>query len=157
MRIAKNKITVARIATDRSMNFGADCHRLDLTAATWAQNLALRSPLESGLPRSYSCCGNPWHLTANDRIPAPAILHRQFPCLLCHKFLTRNFLSVRQIRSGLFRPKLYTNGLSWQTILWYYPFNQFNIYRKIIFYYTPPRVKIFKDILWPIGDFQNKV
>jgi hypothetical protein len=26
--------------------------------------LAFRSPLESGLPRSYSCCGNPRHLTA---------------------------------------------------------------------------------------------
>jgi hypothetical protein len=60
---------------------------------------------------------------ANDRIPAPAILHRQFPCLLRHKFLLRDFLGVRHIRGGLFRPKLYTNGLSWQTISWYYPFN----------------------------------
>jgi hypothetical protein len=63
-RIAKNRITIARIATDRSMNLRADCHRLNLTAATWARNLAIRSPLESGLPRSYSCCGNPRHLTA---------------------------------------------------------------------------------------------
>jgi hypothetical protein len=49
---------------------------------------------------------------ANDRIPAPAILHRQFPCLLRHKFLPRDFLGVRDIRGGLFRPKLYTHGLS---------------------------------------------
>jgi hypothetical protein len=48
---------------------------------------------------------------ANDRIPAPAIFHRQFPCLLRHKFLTRDFLSVRQIRGGLFRPKLYSNKI----------------------------------------------
>jgi hypothetical protein len=60
---------------------------------------------------------------ANDRTPAPAILHRQFPCLLRHKFLMRDFLGVGQIRGGLFRPKLYTNGLSWQTVSWYYPFN----------------------------------
>jgi hypothetical protein len=31
-RIAKNRITVAQIATDRSMNMRADCHRLDLSA-----------------------------------------------------------------------------------------------------------------------------
>jgi hypothetical protein len=37
-------------------------------------------------------------------------------------FLTRDFLGVRQVRGGLFRPKLYTNGLSWQTISWYHPF-----------------------------------
>jgi hypothetical protein len=29
---------------------------------------------------------------------------------------------LRQMRGGLFRPKLYTNGLSWQAISWYYPF-----------------------------------
>jgi hypothetical protein len=29
-----NRITVARIATDISLNLRADCHRLDLTAAT---------------------------------------------------------------------------------------------------------------------------
>jgi hypothetical protein len=57
--IGKNRITVVQIATDR-----VDCHRLDLTAATLAQNLAIRSPLVSGLPRCYSCCGNLWHLTA---------------------------------------------------------------------------------------------
>jgi hypothetical protein len=27
-------ITVTQVATDRSMNLGADCHRLDLTVAT---------------------------------------------------------------------------------------------------------------------------
>jgi hypothetical protein len=38
---------------------------------------------------------------ANDWIPAPPILHRQFPCLLRYTFLTRNFLGVRQIRSRM--------------------------------------------------------
>jgi hypothetical protein len=50
----------------------------------------------------------------NDRIPVPAILHRPFPCLIRHSFLALEFLGVRQIRGGLFRPKLYTNGLSWR-------------------------------------------
>jgi hypothetical protein len=63
---------------------------------------------------------------ANDQISAPAILHRQFPCLLRHKFLTRDFLGVRLIRGRLFGPQLYTNGLSWQTISWYYPFKGLN-------------------------------
>jgi hypothetical protein len=37
---------------------------------------------------------------AYGRIPVPAILHRQFPCLLplTHKSLMRGFLGVRQIR-----------------------------------------------------------
>jgi hypothetical protein len=61
---------------------------------------------------------------ANDRIPAPAILHREFPCLKRHSFLPRDFPGVRQIRGGLVRPKQYTNGPSWQTISWYYPFNK---------------------------------
>jgi hypothetical protein len=123
-RITKNRKTVARNATDRNMNLRADCHRLDLTAATWARNLAIRSPLEvcqEVIPVVAIRGIWPQNL-ANDRIPALAILHRQFPCLLRHKFLKRNFLGVRQIRGGLFRPKLYTYGLSWQTISWYYPF-----------------------------------
>jgi hypothetical protein len=32
--------------------------------------------------------------------------------LLHHKFVMHDFLGVRQIRGGLFRPKLHTNGLS---------------------------------------------
>jgi hypothetical protein len=65
-----------------------------------------------------------WLLSlANERIPVSAILNRQFLCLLRHTFLTNGFLGVRQICCGLFRPKLYTNGLSWQTISWYHLFN----------------------------------
>jgi hypothetical protein len=123
-RIAKNRITVTWIATDRSMNLRADCHRLDLTAATCVRNLAIRSP--RSLPRSYSCCGNPRHMTVeHSKWPKSSTRYFTltiFSCFLCHKFLTRNFLGVRHIRGGLFRPKLYTNGLSWQTISWYYPF-----------------------------------
>jgi hypothetical protein len=91
--------------------------------ATWARCLAIRSVLESGLPRGYSCCRKPRYLSvASELIPVPGILNRQFPCLLRHKFLTRDFLGVRQIRSELLRPQLYTNDLSWHTISWYYPF-----------------------------------
>jgi hypothetical protein len=71
----------------------------------------------------------PWNL-ANDRIPAPAILHRQVSCLLRHKFLKRDSPGARYIRGGLFRPKLYTNSLKWHTISWYYPFN-YNDHKNI--------------------------
>jgi hypothetical protein len=30
----------------------------------------------------------------------------EFPSLLCHTFLTHDFLGVRQMRGGLFRPRL---------------------------------------------------
>jgi hypothetical protein len=52
----------------------------------------------------------------------PFYIDDSSPCLLDHKFLMRNFLGVRQLGGGLFRPKLYTNGLSRHTISWYYPF-----------------------------------
>jgi hypothetical protein len=60
-RMAKNKIIGARIATVKSLNLKADCYRPDLAACILChlRSLAIRSPLESGLPRSYSCCGNP--------------------------------------------------------------------------------------------------
>jgi hypothetical protein len=89
---------------------------------TWQSTVHLRAVCQEVIPVVAIHGIWPQNL-ANDQIPAPAILHRQFPCLLCHKLLTRNFLGVRQIRGRLFRAKLYTNGLSWQTILWYYPFN----------------------------------
>jgi hypothetical protein len=80
---------------------------------------------------------------ANEWIPVPAILHRQFPGLLCNTFLTCDFLGVRQIHGGLFRPKLYTNDYSWQTISWYYPFKRieffllsFTSFRKLIRQFT---------------------
>jgi hypothetical protein len=49
-------------------------------------------------------------------------LHREVPCLMCHIFLMRDLTSLKLTRSVLFRPKLYTNGLSWDTISWYYTF-----------------------------------
>jgi hypothetical protein len=74
---------------------------------------------------------SPWHSAvhiwarnlAKDWIPAPAILHRKPPCLLRHKFLTLDFPGVSPIRGELFRFKLYTKGLRWHSISWYYPFN----------------------------------
>jgi hypothetical protein len=86
---------------------------------TWQSAFHLRAVCQEVIP-DVAICGIWPRNWANDRIPAPAILHRQFPCLLRHKFLTCNFLGVRQLRGRLFRTKLYTNGLSWQTISWYY-------------------------------------
>jgi hypothetical protein len=60
---------------------------------------------------------------AKDWIPVPASLHWQASCLLRHTFLTGDSPGARYMRGGLFRPKLYTNGLSWHTISRYYPFN----------------------------------
>jgi hypothetical protein len=87
---------------------------------TWQSAVHLRAVCQEVIP--VIAIRGIW--PRNYRIPAPAILHRQFHCLLHHKFLTRDCLGVRQIRGGLFRPKLYTNGLSWPTISWYYPFKQ---------------------------------
>jgi hypothetical protein len=54
--------------------------------------------------------------------PAPAILHREAPCLKRHIFLKRDFKSVKQVRGAMFRPKLYNSRLSWHTISWHCPF-----------------------------------
>jgi hypothetical protein len=62
-----------------------------------------------------------WSL-AIERNPAPAIFHRETACLTHHRFLTRNFSSVKLIRVAISRPKLYVNGLSWHNISWYYTF-----------------------------------
>jgi hypothetical protein len=116
-RIATNKITVLRIDTDRSINLRADCHRPDLTACipgNLSKELSNPQSLESGLPRDIpvvAICGIWLRNLSNERIPVPTIFHWLFPCLLHYKFLTRDFLGVRQICGGLFRPKLYTNGL----------------------------------------------
>jgi hypothetical protein len=53
-----------------------------------------------------------------------AILHRETTCLKCRIYLKRDFKSVKLIQVALFRPKLYVNGLSWHTILWYYTFKK---------------------------------
>jgi hypothetical protein len=54
--------------------------------------------------------------------PAPAILHQETACLKCRIYLKRDYTSLKLIRGAMFRPKLYTNGLSWHTISWYYTF-----------------------------------
>jgi hypothetical protein len=80
----------------------------------WQSAVHLRAVCQGAIPVLTNCGILPWSLE-NERIPVPTILHRQFTCLLHHKFLTHNFLGVRQIRGGLFRPKvqyMYTNGLS---------------------------------------------
>jgi hypothetical protein len=77
------------------------------------------------LPRSYSCCGNPRHLTAElGKWPNSRTRHFTSTVPL---FVTSYIFEARRSRwktdtRRLFRPKLYTNALSWQTISWYYPF-----------------------------------
>jgi hypothetical protein len=44
--------------------------------------------------------------------PDPAILHRETSCLTHHRFLMRDFTSVKLIHGAMFRLKLYTRGLS---------------------------------------------
>jgi hypothetical protein len=44
--------------------------------------------------------------------PVPAILHREAPCLKRHIFLIRDLTRLKLIHGVMFRPKLYTNGLS---------------------------------------------
>jgi hypothetical protein len=71
---------------------------------------------------------------ANQWNPAPAILHREAPCLKRSIFLMRDFTSLKLIRGILFGSKLNTNGLSWHTISWHYTFKQ-------AFYYLGVNVK----------------
>jgi hypothetical protein len=106
-QIAKNRITIVRIATYRSMNFRADCHKLDLTSASWAQNLAIRSPLESGLPRSYSCCCNPQHFTA-EHGKWPNSSTRHFTSTVPLFVTSKNFVFGGMIINYLFTP--YSTG-----------------------------------------------
>jgi hypothetical protein len=61
---------------------------------------------------------------ANQWNPAPAILHREAPCLKRRIFLMRDFTSLKLIRGILFGPKLNTNGFSCHTISWHYTFNR---------------------------------
>jgi hypothetical protein len=97
--------------------------------STWAWDLPIRSALESGLPRGYSCCGNRgiWvRSLASERIPALAIFYRESLCLMRHYFLTGHFSGVKLIRGGLFRPKLTIHCLSdqWHIISWHYTFKE---------------------------------
>jgi hypothetical protein len=75
-----------------------------------------------------------WHSTENlsaelsKRLNSSTChFHRQVSCLLRYKFLMPDSPGARYICGGLFRPKLYTNGLSWHTITWYYPFINFTL------------------------------
>jgi hypothetical protein len=96
----KNNRTVLQIATVKSLNLRADCHRPDLSACilchlsaelgnpqcTWegfAKELFPLWQTAAFWPRSL----------ASEWIPVP-ILNRQFLWLLRHEFLTRDFLSV---------------------------------------------------------------
>jgi hypothetical protein len=88
----------------------------------WARNA-------KGLRRSQGL----WHSAeiwarnlAKDWIPVPAILHWQLPCLLHHNILTHDFPAVKPWRGKLFRPKLSTQGLIWNSILWHYTFKDFD-------------------------------
>jgi hypothetical protein len=74
---------------------------------------------------------------AKDWIPLPAILHRQLPCLLRHNFLTHNFPAVKPWCGKLFRPKLSTQGLIWNSISWHYTFKYCTVLTRFLFYMVP--------------------
>jgi hypothetical protein len=57
-RIAKKKIFVSRIATDKILNLRADCQGVISVVAN-------RGTFESGLPRVYSCLGKTQYLSKN--------------------------------------------------------------------------------------------
>jgi hypothetical protein len=91
----------------------------------WARNA-------KGLRRSRGL----WHSAeiwarnlAKDWIPVPAILHQQLPCLLRHNFLTHDFPAVKPWRGKLFRPKLSTQGLIWNSISWHYTFKLVSVFK----------------------------
>jgi hypothetical protein len=76
---------------------------------------------------------------------SPAILHRETTCLTHHRFLKRDFTSVKLIRSLMFKLKLYTHGLNWHTISWYYNFKE-----TIISWHTPSILSISWALCCPI-------
>jgi hypothetical protein len=81
----------------------------------WQSAVHLRAVCQEVFP-VVAICGI-WQL-ANDRIPVPAILHRQFPCLFDAR--------LRWLAADCLGLNAYTNGLSWQTISWYYPFKSWS-------------------------------
>jgi hypothetical protein len=101
----------------------------------WQSTVHLRAVCQGVIP-VVAILGIWLRNLANDRIPVPAILHRLFPCFQRHTFLTREFVGVRKIRGGLCAPHARlmhascTNGLSWQTISWYYPFKLLKISKR---------------------------
>jgi hypothetical protein len=132
--------------------FQADCHRENCrTADCYSPRTEFESGLPQAWTASRVCIrpeGGGWQSAARSRAdcqavilivairgvrarrlaiewnPAPAILHREAPCLKRRIFLMRDFTSLKLIRGVLFRPKIYIIGLSWHTISWYYPFNR---------------------------------
>jgi hypothetical protein len=125
--------------------YTAECQ---LLGKIWPRNATDRTVPLLNFPRSTTNRAtvlSPWHSAvhiwerhlAKDWIPAPAILDREPPCLLRHKFLTRDFPGVSPIHGELFRSKLYTKGLSWHSISWHYPFNT----NSKFYYFTTNTVK----------------
>jgi hypothetical protein len=130
--IATNRMAVLRIATDSSLNLRADI-ATDLTGRmysllpereAWQSIVHLRAVCQWVLPAVANRSIWAWSL-ASEWIPVPAILHREFPCLLRRIFFMRDSTSVKPIRGGLFRTKLYTSMVSvWHTISRHYPFKK---------------------------------
>jgi hypothetical protein len=140
--IAKFHGQMPRIATtgitswQTALKWTADCQIPRSGCRGQVKPVAIRSQIHTsvcGNPRDgYSILGNPrskrlrlpqsaahiWvRNLVRDWIPAPAILHRESTCLKHHIFLPRDLHSIKYLRSGLFMPKLNTNGLSWYIFL----------------------------------------
>jgi hypothetical protein len=134
---AKFRGQMLRIATtgttswQTSLKWTADCQVPRSGCRSQVKPVAIRTQIHTSVccnPRNGYCilgnlhskrCGLPqsaaliWARNmARDWIPAPAILHRESPCLKRHIFLPRNFQSTKYLRGGLLRLKLNTNGLS---------------------------------------------
>jgi hypothetical protein len=83
----------------------------DVIHATWARSLAIRSALESGLPRGY---GKPQYLSVEQvsEFQYPPFYIDSFPVCWVASLWCATLQALRRISGGLFRPTQYINGLS---------------------------------------------
>jgi hypothetical protein len=69
-------------------------------------------------PRSANTGLNIWARSlAMEWNPVPAILRRETACLKCRIYLKHDFTSLKLKHGAMFRPKLYTDGLNWHTLV----------------------------------------
>jgi hypothetical protein len=135
-RIATNKITVARNATVKidsglPLAWPDRMYSWQPENGAWQSAVYLRADYQEVIPVVAIPGIWPRNL-ANDQIPEPAILHRQFPCLICHRFLTRGFLGVRQICIW-FWFDFWTRTAMYITFYWYSGWRYFNdIYLRLL-------------------------
>jgi hypothetical protein len=133
---AKFRSQMPRIATtgiaswQTALKWTAECQPplANILGKIWPRNATDRTVPLLNFPRnatSRATVLSPWHSAvhiwarnlAKDWTPAPAILHQEPPCLLRHKFLTRDFPGVSPIHGEL----------SLHSISWHYPFKNVDL------------------------------